>query len=84
MSIKVYEYMAMGKTVIATNLPGLQKEFAEDNGINYIEKSGDALEKAIWLNKTNRIEAEGEKAHSFVQDLSWDSITDQFEKFLKI
>ncbi|MCD4678476.1 MAG: glycosyltransferase family 4 protein, partial [Desulfobacula sp.] len=82
--IKVYEYMAMGKTVIATNLPGLQKEFGEDNGINYIENSGESLEKLMWLNKTNRIEVEGEKAHSFVQDLNWDSITDQFEKFLDI
>lgn len=82
--IKVYEYMAMGKPIIATNLPGLQKEFGLDNGINYIEKSNDALEKSIWLNKTNRIKAEGEKACSFVQDLSWDSITDRFEKFLEI
>lgn len=84
MSIKVYEYMAMGKPVIATNLPGLQKEFGVDSGINYIENPGEALEKSMWLNKTNRIEAEGEKAHSFVQDLSWDSITDQFENFLEI
>lgn len=80
--IKVYEYMAMGKPVIATSLPGLQKEFGLDNGINYIENSNDALEKSIWLNKTNIIEDEGEKACSFVQDLSWDSITNQFENLL--
>ena len=80
--IKVYEYMAMGKPVIATRLPGLQKEFGLDNGINYIENSNDALEKSIWLNKTNIIEDEGEKACSFVQDLSWDSITNQFENLL--
>ena len=78
--IKIYEYMAMGKPVIATDLPGIQKEFGKDNGINYIENSDDVLEKAIWLDQTNRIEAEGEKACSFVQDMSWDNITDQFEK----
>lgn len=80
--IKMYEYMAMGKPVIATNLPGIQKEFGFDNGINYIENSVDALDKAIWLNNANRIEDEGEKAHSFVRDLSWDSITDHFEYLL--
>ena len=31
--IKIYEYMAMGKPVIATKLPGLVKEFGEDSGI---------------------------------------------------
>jgi glycosyltransferase involved in cell wall biosynthesis len=80
--IKVYEYMAMGKPVIATSLPGIQKEFGLDSGINYIENSDDTLEKAIWLNKSNKIEAEGEKACSFVQYLSWDRITDQFESVL--
>lgn len=81
--IKIYEYMAMGKPVIATALPGIQKEFGSDNGINYIENPGDALEKAMQLKKTNKIEGEGKKAYSFVQDFTWDSITDQFEKVIK-
>jgi glycosyltransferase involved in cell wall biosynthesis len=80
--IKIYEYMAMEKPVIATNLPGILKEFGLDNGINYIENSADALEKARWLKNTNRIEAESKKACSYVHDLSWDSITDQFENLL--
>jgi glycosyltransferase involved in cell wall biosynthesis len=80
--IKIYEYMAMGKPVIATNLPGIQKEFGLDSGINYIENSNDALEKSICLNKTNKIKAEGAKAHSYVHDLSWDNITGQFEDIL--
>ena len=80
--IKIYEYMAMGKPVIATNLPGIQKEFGLDSGISYIENSADALEKSIWLYKTNKIEVEGEKAYSYVHDLSWNSITGQFEGLL--
>jgi glycosyltransferase involved in cell wall biosynthesis len=36
--IKIYEYMAMGKPVIATNLPGLKKKFGNNNGIIYISK----------------------------------------------
>jgi glycosyltransferase involved in cell wall biosynthesis len=74
--------MAMGKPVVATNLPGIQKEFGLDNGINYIENSSDVLEKSIWLSDTNGLEDEGEKAYSFVHDLSWDNITDQFENSL--
>lgn len=80
--IKVYEYMAMGKPVIATKLPGIQKEFGLDNGINYIEKSDETLEKANWLNKSNRMGVEGEKAYSYVQDLSWDNITKEFDNSL--
>lgn len=64
--IKIYEYMAMGKPVIATALPGIQKDFGSDSGINYIENPGDALEKA----------------YSYVKDLTWDSITDDFENIL--
>ncbi len=80
--IKIYEYMAMGKPVIATRLPGIQKEFGLDGGINYIENSGDALEKSIWLKKANKIEDEGKKAYSCVKDLTWDSITNYFENIL--
>ena len=35
--IKIYEYMAMGKPVIATNLPGIKKEFGEDSGLIYAD-----------------------------------------------
>ncbi|KKG07958.1 glycosyltransferase family 4 protein [Methanosarcina mazei] len=80
--IKIYEYMAMGKPVIATNLPGIQKEFGADSGINYIEKSDDTLEKAAWLYSTNIMDAEGEKAYSYVHDLSWDNITEEFDNHL--
>lgn len=80
--IKIYEYMAMGKPVIATDLPGIKKEFGKDNGIIYIDKSEDVLEKAIELKNNNKINLEGEKAFMFVKDLSWDIITDRFESFL--
>lgn len=80
--IKIYEYMAVGKPVIATNLPGIRKEFGLNSGVNYVEDSADTLEKAIWLYKSNKVENEGEKAYSYVHDLSWDKITDQFENLL--
>jgi len=80
--IKVYEYMAVGKPVIATNLPGIQKEFGLNSGINYIEDSADTLEKATWLYKSHKVEDEGEKAYSYVHNLSWDKVTVQFENLL--
>ena len=80
--IKIYEYMAMGKPVIATALPGIQKEFGSESGINYIENPGDVLEKSMWLKNNNKIEDEGKKAYSYVKDLTWDSITDEFENIL--
>lgn len=73
--IKTYEYIAMRKPAVATNLSGIQKEFGLDSRINHIENSFDVLEKSIWRSGTNGLEAEGEKAFSYVQNLSWDIIT---------
>ncbi|OEU42517.1 hypothetical protein BGV40_09135 [Methanosarcina sp. Ant1] len=81
--IKIYEYMAMGKPVIATNLPGILKEFGLDSGINYIENSDDTLGKSRSLKDAKRIDAEGEKAYSYVQNLKWDNNTEEFENYLK-
>lgn len=81
--IKIYEYMAMRKPVIATALFGLQKEFGFGNGVNYIENIEEILEKSMFLKETNIIEEEGKRAYSFVKSLTWDSITDEFEIFIK-
>ena len=80
--IKMYEYMAMGKPVITTKLPGVMKEFGNDNGAIYVDKPEDAINKAIELIE-NGSEKEGMKARSFVEKLSWDNITDEFERVLE-
>jgi glycosyltransferase involved in cell wall biosynthesis len=81
--IKMYEYMAMGKPVIATALPGVMKEFGIENGVLYIERPEDALEKAMELIKADAIEAQGEKAREYIKDYDWGSVVDQFEKTLR-
>jgi glycosyltransferase involved in cell wall biosynthesis len=81
--IKMYEYMAMKKPVIATRLPGVTKEFGEDNGVIYVDKPEDAVAKAMELIQSARIEELGQKARGFVEKYSWQSITDEFEKILK-
>ena len=81
--IKMYEYMAMKKPVIATRLPGVMKEFGEDNGVVYVDKPEDAVTKAMELIQSGKIQELGQKARSFVERYSWESITDQFEKILE-
>lgn len=81
--IKMYEYMAMGKPVIATKLPGVMKEFGESNGVVYIEKPEDVITKALELVQSGRVKELGLKARKFAEKNSWDNITDQFEKILE-
>jgi glycosyltransferase involved in cell wall biosynthesis len=81
--IKMYEYMAMSKPVITTKLPGIMKEFGEDNGVIYVDKPEDVLKKAIELIEKGRVEEGGRKARKFVENNSWDNITDEFERILE-
>jgi len=80
--IKMYEYMAMGKPVIASRLPGVLREFGEDNGVVYIGRPEDAVEKALEIVRKGKIEELGVKARNFVEKYSWENITDRFEKAL--
>lgn len=77
--IKLYEYMAMSKPVIATELPGIKKEFGEGNGIWYIDTPEDILNIVIQLDAKEN----GEKAREFVQGNDWTSITNKFEDILE-
>jgi glycosyltransferase involved in cell wall biosynthesis len=80
--IKIYEYMAMGKPVIATNLPGLKKEFGYQNGISYIESPWQVLGRSIYLYENDLIKLEGKKASSYLCDKDWNQITKEFENLL--
>lgn len=81
--IKTYEYMAMKKPVIATRLPGIIREFGEDNGVVYVDRPEDAVTKAMELVQSGKIEELGQKARSFVEAYSWQSISDEFERILQ-
>lgn len=77
--IKLYEYMAMKKPVISTRLPGIMREFGEDNGVVYVDKPEDVISRVQELLKSGKIEELGSKARKFVESYSWDRITDEFE-----
>ncbi len=80
--IKMYEYMAAGKPVLATSLPGLMKEFWEGNGVFYVDSPDAVIDKAMELIETQSIRSVGENAKDFVRSLTWDSLTDTFQETL--
>lgn len=81
--IKIYEYMAMEKPVIATNLPGIMKEFGENNGVIYVDNLNQVLDKASEIASKRMISNEGKKARKFVEQNDWNNITKEFENILR-
>ena len=77
--IKVYEYMAMGKSVIATKLPGLLTEFGYDNGIVYVNKPEDVIKQSLIVDAVK----EGKNARDCVKNNDWNLITNAFENILE-
>lgn len=73
--IKLYEYMAMGKPVITTKLPGIQAEFGEGNGVQYTQKPEKILDLVHQINAAEI----GNQARSFIKKNNWEVITDNFE-----
>jgi glycosyltransferase involved in cell wall biosynthesis len=82
--IKMYEYMAMGKPVIATKLPGIMQEFGFENGIIYVDGAEDVVAKAREMTEYGVVREEGKKASTCVSDCDWDTITDAFEAQLNM
>ncbi|MDD1779128.1 MAG: glycosyltransferase family 4 protein [Candidatus Helarchaeota archaeon] len=81
---KIYEYMAAGKPVISTSLPGMINKFGMDNGIAFVHQPEDVLRMAIELiNSDTMCKQMGLKARGCIEQYSWDSIADEFEKILK-
>lgn len=80
--IKMYEYMAMEKPVIATDLPGVMMEFGNTNGVFYVNQPEDVLKRAIDLIESDNIKKEGKKAKKFVENNDWNKIADHFEKIM--
>ena len=81
--IKLYEYMAMEKTVITTKLPGVMKEFGEGHGVIYVDKTEDVLKKAVELIENGTVKEHGLKARGFVSKYNWDDIVADFESILE-
>ena len=81
--IKMYEYMAVGKPVICTKLPGIMCEFGNENGVLYVESPEMILTTAYAIASDGSIKKHGRNARAFVRNLGWNSITDTFERTIK-
>jgi glycosyltransferase involved in cell wall biosynthesis len=80
--IKIYEYLASGKPVIATKLPGVMREFGR-RGIVYVDRPEDTVEAARKLYADrDRYDGLKSRAIEVTNSLDWSKITDIFEGFL--
>lgn len=81
--IKMYEYLACGKPVISTYLPGVVKEFGKGSGVVYVEKPKKVVQKAVEISENRNLYSMLQsEAISFSKGLGWDCITNQFERIL--
>lgn len=80
--IKMYEYLALGKPIISTRLPGVMKEFGDGNGVVYVDRPEDAVKMAVEMLQTGCARAEGQNAWRFVEKNDWDHITTVFENVI--
>ena len=81
--IKIYEYLASAKPVIATKLNGLYTEFGDNAGIIYVDGPQEVLESAINLHKNDdKYKQKSVEAISKVKQYSWNKVTDGFENYL--
>lgn len=81
--IKMYEYLAAGKPVIATRLHGLEMEFGKGNGVILVQDASDLCDIVLGLIRDGRLDEEGTKAKDFVRYSDWIAITSRFEEMLK-
>ncbi|RBQ23788.1 D-inositol-3-phosphate glycosyltransferase [Candidatus Methanobinarius endosymbioticus] len=80
--IKLYEYLAMRKVVIATKLPGIYKEFGEGNGIEYVNNAEEVLAKVQTILDKNNHDNIANSGREYVKNNDWNVITDDFERVL--
>ena len=80
--IKMYEYLAMHKPVIATRLSGILLEFGMSNGVLYVNTPEDVIPKVLSLSNDD-IHESSLMAKHFIENYSWDKIIDNFELILK-
>ena len=78
--IKIYEYLAMRKVVIATELPGISKEFGYNHGIEYIQEASEVLETVEGIVSSGRYDEIASTAREYVKSNDWEAITDKFEE----
>lgn len=82
--MKVYEYLAAGKPVVASRLPGLMAEFGNDAGILYADDPVDTLRQAVALaGEPQQARALGEAGRRVAEEnADWESTVLALEALL--
>lgn len=81
--IKTYEYMAAGRPVLASPLPGVEKDVPAGNGVLYVPESELPTALTQLLDSAYR-QRLGGQARAFVEaNCDWDKLTDDFEHWLE-
>ena len=81
--IKMYEYLAAAKPVLATRLPGLVREFGEGHGVVYVDGPEQVVARALELAHEGQLPELGAQARAFVSGNDWQTIADTFESYLR-
>ncbi|MFQ5408430.1 MAG: glycosyltransferase [Anaerolineales bacterium] len=81
--IKLFEYMAAGRPVLASELPGVMREVPPDNGVLYAAPEGLRPALEALLDPRARARA-GQRARAFAEaHCDWEQLTDEFEQLLQ-
>jgi glycosyltransferase involved in cell wall biosynthesis len=80
--IKIIEYLALGKPVIATRLPGLIREFGEGKGVFYVDRPEDTVKASLLLHTSPDSSLTRDMAKNSVRMYDWNRIGDNFEQAL--
>lgn len=80
--IKMYEYLAMHKPIISTKLPGVMREFKENNGVIYADNPENVLKRIIDL-KREDIQRNSTYAREFIKNYEWNKIVSEFDAILR-
>jgi len=80
--IKIYEYMAAAKPVLTTDLPGIKSEFGGLQGIFYVKRPEEILDRSTELYRRGTFEEDGKAVREFVKQHDWDILIARFETML--
>jgi glycosyltransferase involved in cell wall biosynthesis len=82
--IKMYEYLASGSPVVATRLPGLEKEFGENSGIVYTSGPNKAFETIVELLQSENYDMHAERGRQFAEKHDWPRLAKEYESHLQL
>lgn len=81
--IKLYEYLAAGKPVMATRLQGVVKEFGEGNGVSYVSGPGEVLRRCEEMVLQTDMVGDSRRIQANSRQYDWGGIISSFEEELK-